>query len=296
MDLGKVPPAGAEPPDFRHLPEDALIMIYTLLPPYSLRAAAMSNAAWRHALTRAPQHVRHRAAWLHHWTVGSAGACIQRADSAVCTGDGTWHPGGVALAGTLQLSITSNAGFRLVCEHAAPGDLLMGITLHQPAVAPPSAASDSQGSCGGMGGSTDGSGDSDGGAGEGGGNGACMATSMDYKYLEMGYHYLMGRGLDADGSIQTSPPPGGGGGVAPRSIFYGGRSRRCCFATPTPHSRGPTVDTGPDGRTPGTLAKLRHVGDWVSSDPLVDSAAPYLHPHPHPHPPSPPTPGRVLAP
>ena len=68
----------------------------------------------RHALTRAPQHVRHRAAWLHHWTVGSAGACIQRADSAVRTGDGTWHPGGVALAGTLQLSITSNAGFRLV--------------------------------------------------------------------------------------------------------------------------------------------------------------------------------------
>ena len=54
-----------------------------------------------------------------------------------------------------------------------------------------------------------------------------------------------------------------GGGVAPRSIFYGGRSRRCCFATPTAHSSGPSIDTGPDGNSPGMLAKLRHVGDWV---------------------------------
>ena len=73
--------------------------------------------------------------------------------------------------------------------------------------------------------------------------------------------------------------------MAPRSIFYGGRSRRCVFATvtlaftlapalartlartrcvfatPTEHSGGPTIDTGPDGRSPGTLAKLRC--DWV---------------------------------
>ena len=35
---------------------------------------------------------------------------------------------------------------------------------------------------------------------------------------------------------------------------------RCVFATPTEHSGGPTIDTGPDGRSPGTLAKLRCAG------------------------------------
>ena len=83
----------------------------------------------------------------------------------------------------------------------------------------------------------------------------------------------------------SAAAPGDGGRVAPRSIFYGGRSRRCVFATatlartlartlaptlararcvfatPTEHSGGPTIDTGPDGRSPGTLAKLRC--DWV---------------------------------
>ena len=219
------------PPDpefsFAELPEDAMSSIYTLLPAHSLRAAAASNTAWCHALRRAPQAVRSRAGWLHCWTSAGAGASIQHTDSAVCSGDGSWSPGGVALASTLPLSRTQDSGFRLVVEDAAPGDLLMGITLHQPEAA---------------------------GAAAGGDDGRMSL-------LEMGYHYIMGRRLGADGSVQISP--GVGGVVAPRSIFYGGRSRRCVFAAPTINSSGPTVDTGPDGRSPGKLAKLRHVGDWV---------------------------------
>ena len=227
--------------NFAALPEDALSNIYALLPAYSLRAAAAVNAAWCHALWRAPVPVRQRASWRHHWTRAGGGASIGfGADSAVCTGDGTWH-GGVALASTLRLSSAQDSGFRLVVEAAAPGDLLMGITLH-PEAATPAASAD--GGSGGVGG--------------GGGPGGPTP-------LEMGYNYMMGRRCDADGSIQTSAlaAPGGGGGVAPRSIFYGGRSRRCCFATPTAHSSGPSIDMGRDGRSPATLAKLRRVGDWV---------------------------------
>jgi hypothetical protein len=40
--------------DFAGLPEDALSYIFTLLPAYSLRAAAASNTAWCRALRSAP--------------------------------------------------------------------------------------------------------------------------------------------------------------------------------------------------------------------------------------------------
>ena len=246
-----VDPSPANDPEFAFadLPADALSSIFMLLPAFSLRAAAASNKAWCLALRQAPLPIRRRAAWLHYWTAAGAGAAIQRADSAVCTGDGKWSPGGVAL-GTLQLSKGKDAGFRLVVEDAAPGDLLMGITLHQPSVAAAApSASD-----------------------VGGGDGAAAAAagaagdSGGMPPLEMGYHFIMGRRLDADGCVQMSARADSGsvgGRLAPRSIFYGGCSRRCVFATPTEHSGGPTIDTGPDGRSPGKLAKLRHVGDWV---------------------------------
>ena len=239
--------AGVAPPapevDYAELPEDALCTIYALLPAFSLRAAAASNSAWCRALRGAGPATRRRASWVHHWTDASVGASIQPADTAVCTGDGSWHPGGVALAATLHLRKGQDSGFRLTVDAAAPGDLLMGITLLQPEATPPAAAALDVGI-------------SDRGA-------------PPHPPLEMGYHYMMGRRLDAVGEIQISPPAGGGGagsgdggggGRAPRSIFYGGRSRRCCFATPSAQSSGPTMDVGPDGRSPGILAKLRHLG------------------------------------
>jgi hypothetical protein len=233
--------------DFADMPEDALSSIYALLPAYSLRAAAATNSAWCRALRQAPQHIRRRASWMHHWTVASTGASIWCADSAVCTGDGTWSPGGVALATTLQLSRAQTSGFRLVVEDAAPGDLLMGITLLHPEAATPVASSS-------------------------GGSGATGVAAVDNdvatsSLLEMGYNFIMGRGLDANGDIQMSP--GHGGVLAPRSIFYGGRSRRCVFANPSATNIGPSIDMGPDGSSPGMLAKLRHVGDFVEFS-LVD--------------------------
>ena len=177
-------------PDFADLPEDALLSIYALLPTYSLRAAAASNKAWCRALRRSPILVRQRADWLHHWTCSGAGASIQRTDSAVCAGDGKWTPGGVALATTLQLSRGQDAGFRLVVEDAAPGDLLMGITLHQPVppspddTAPPPASDFGSGGVG-VGGGGSGVGDGAGGAG--------AAAAGFAPLLEMGYHSLMGR-------------------------------------------------------------------------------------------------------
>ena len=81
----------------------------------------------------------------------------------------------------------------------------------------------------------------------------------------------------------SAAAPGDGGRVAPRSIFYGGRSRRCVFATPTEHSGGPTIDTGPDGRSPGTLAKLRCAGDWVNPNPNPNPN-PNLYPNLYPNP------------
>ena len=148
--------------------------------------------------------VRRRACWLHEWTSVGAGAIIQRTDSAVCAGDGAWHPGGVALASALHLSRAQDySGFRLIIEGAPGGDLLMGITQQtsqQPGVQP--IASDDDG--------------------EGGAEGT--------QILETGYHYIMGRRLGADGEVRVDCS--GGVGMAPRSIFYGGRSRRCCFAPP----------------------------------------------------------------
>jgi hypothetical protein len=69
--------------------------------------------------------------------------------------------------------------------------------------------------------------------------------------LAMGYDYIMGRtGVD-------------GQGMAPPSIFFGGRSLRCCYTDPAGKGEGPKIDHGADGQSPGCLSKLRHVGDWV---------------------------------
>ena len=114
--LGRSPGLSGSPttmtdsPDFAELPEDALCVIYALLPAFSLRAAAASNKAWCCALRRSPLPIRRRADWLHRWTVTGAGASIHQPDSAVCAGDGKWTPGGVALATTLQLSTAQDAG------------------------------------------------------------------------------------------------------------------------------------------------------------------------------------------
>ena len=213
--------------DFAGLHEDALDTIYALLSSCSLRAAAATNSAWCRALRRSPQHVRRRASWPHEWTLAGAGALIQHKDGAVCAGDGTWE-GGVALASTLKLSRAHASGFRLVIEVAAPGDLLMGITRYQPEV------------------------DGIVGAGDG---------VEELSLLDMRYHYIMGRRIDANGDARLDG--GDAGRAAPRSIFYGGRSRRCCFATPTLQYSGPSIDMGHDGSSPGKLAKLKHVGDWV---------------------------------
>ena len=181
--------------------------------------------------------IRRRACWRHEWTSVGAGAVIQRADSAVCAGDGSWHPGGVALASALQLSRAQDySGFRLIIDTASGRDLLMGIT-EQPGVQPTT------------------SGD----VGEG--------TAEGTPILKMGYHYIMGRRLGADGEVRVDGS--GGLGMAPRSIFYGGRSRRCCFAPPTMQAgvsiqpSGPSIDMGANSASPGKLAKLRNVGDWV---------------------------------
>ena len=231
--------------EFAQLTEDVLGRIFALLPAYSLRAAAASNSAWCHALRRASELIRRRASWQHHWTAASTGASIGRADSAVCTGGGTWSPGGVALASTLQLSRAQRSAFRLVVDEYAPGDLLMGITLQRSETASQLGSSSSETSP--------------------------MITDDDDEVtsslLEMGYNYIMGRRLDAKGEIQMSP--GSGGVLAPRSIFYGGRSRRCVFANPSAMSVGPSIDMGPDGNSPGMLAKLRRIGDWVEFS-LVD--------------------------
>jgi hypothetical protein len=200
---------------FANLPDDVLGYVFSLLSAYSLRAAASTNQTWCRALKLAPKPVRRRAAWMHHWTAAGAGAWIHPRDAAVCTGGGTWHPGGIAVASSLQLSSSTNGSFRLVVESAAKGDLLMGITQ------------------------------------------LLAGRAGTPAPLDMGYHYILGRsgataGLDEPGVV-----------VAPRSIFYGGRSRRCCFADPGAYSTGPQIDPGPSGRSPGTLAKLRYVGDWV---------------------------------
>ncbi|EOD26218.1 hypothetical protein EMIHUDRAFT_236916 [Emiliania huxleyi CCMP1516] len=54
----------------------------------------------------------------------------------------------------------------------------------------------------------------------------------------------MGRRRDADGSVQTWPGAGGGG--------TGGRSRRCCFATPTAALEAAVEFSLRDGRLSAT--------------------------------------------
>ena len=149
---------------FARLPEDVLNFIFWFLPPYSLRSAAATNRVWRRALQLAPKPIRQRAAWRHRWTAAGAGATIE-SDPTVCTGGGTWHPGGVALASTMLLSTQTLLQFRLVVESASPGDLLMGITQHFP-------------------------------------DRNSSGTSDDANVcspLEMGYHYIMGRSSAAAG-------------------------------------------------------------------------------------------------
>ena len=51
------------------------------------------------------------------------------------------------------------------------------------------------------------------------------------------------------------------------TIFLAGlRPHTDCPALQNPtedRASGPQIDQGPDGRSPGKLAKLRHCGDWV---------------------------------
>lgn len=63
--------------------------------------------------------------------------------------------------------------------------------------------------------------------------------------LDMGYHFIMGREL------------------APASIFYGGRSLRCCFSHGD--GKGPALDYGlPSGpQTDFRMSRLCKKGDWV---------------------------------
>ena len=202
------------------LPDDSMACIFSQLPAHSLRACAATNRAWKQALLRAPDDVRRRLRWRHQWTEVGAGASIPRGDPTVCIGAGTWHPGGVAVAATLQMSKAEDSGFRLILEDASPGDLLAGITLHKLLS---SGGTDSPG--------------------------RRAAASSVGRLLDMGYDFIMGR-------------TGTEGGTAPKSIFYGGRSLRCCFSEPS-NCDGPQIDHGPDLRSPGRLAKLRHAGDWV---------------------------------
>mmetsp|Transcript_106144 Transcript_106144/g.236889 ORF Transcript_106144/g.236889 Transcript_106144/m.236889 type:complete len:261 (-) Transcript_106144:16-798(-) len=68
--------------------------------------------------------------------------------------------------------------------------------------------------------------------------------------LETGYCFIMGRDL------------------APASIFYGGRSLRCCFSNG--FGEGPRIDYGPSSgvQVEGRLSRLSNVGDWVRFDVL----------------------------
>ncbi|EOD26217.1 hypothetical protein EMIHUDRAFT_236915 [Emiliania huxleyi CCMP1516] len=101
------------------LPEDLLSgSIYPLLPAYSLRAAAATSNSWRRALIQAPAAVRRRASWRHGWTETGAGASRHPVDFAVCAADGSWHPGGAALASSLHFSVGEDVGFRLIIEEA----------------------------------------------------------------------------------------------------------------------------------------------------------------------------------
>jgi len=63
--------------------------------------------------------------------------------------------------------------------------------------------------------------------------------------LDTGYCFIMGREL------------------APASIFFGGRSLRCCYSIG--NGEGPRIDYGPRPRIlrGGRLMKLRALGDWV---------------------------------
>ena len=147
---------------FARLPEDVTNCLLSFLSSYSLRAVAATNRAWRRALQLAPEHLQKRANWKHRWTAAGAGATIET-DPAVCTGGGTWHPGGVALASTMLLSTQIDCQFRLIIDRVGPGDLLMGITQYHPEI------------------SMNGSGE------------------QTCRLLEMGYHYIMGRTSTAGG-------------------------------------------------------------------------------------------------
>lgn len=73
---------------------------------------------------------------------------------------------------------------------------------------------------------------------------ACSEEQLQ-KALAIGYGFIMGREL------------------APASIFYGGGSLRCAFATGD--QKGPRIDYGPAGgiQVEGRLSRIRKPGEWV---------------------------------
>ena len=177
---------------FASLPDEAQDVVLSMLSSYDLRACCVASKAWQRAILRAPEAVRHRASWLHQWTAADAGALIE-GDRAVCTGAGTWHPGGVSVATTLHLSTKRDMAFRLIIEKASSGDILAGITLHTATQPGPTVHSRAEQ--------------------------PSLESYHGTRLLGMGYDYIMGR-------------TGEYGGVAPPSIFYGGRSLRCCYSEP----------------------------------------------------------------
>ncbi|CAK0892836.1 unnamed protein product [Prorocentrum cordatum] len=228
----------------RYLSEELLsLRVYALLAGAELRRASQSCRRWLGGLRAAPRVVQERARWRWRWSRASSHALIHGDDACAVRGGGGWHPGAVAIA-DLRLTADSEAAWRV----------------------------DSTG------------------AGE--------AASQEA--MEEGYAYIMGRNdAPADrakerctltarrpqvhsghvSGVQTASRPGGelmrARAWVPEgpleawfddpqaSMFYGGRSLRCCFSTGD--SSGPRIDyVQADGRlVDACLSRLRHVGDWV---------------------------------
>lgn len=75
--------------------------------------------------------------------MAGAGATVDAHDPAICSGAGTWHPGGVVLAPGLALSTEDDVSWRLSIEVGAPGDILIGI-IRMPRKGPPDISAEAE--------------------------------------------------------------------------------------------------------------------------------------------------------